>query len=210
MIHGFVILAILARCIAVEETTTGYDFPLRSDKGALQKLGVHKKGEEPEYAIGIYWSFWGSPQVLIKMNMNESVEEFTAPLTDALKSRAFDQESVARFRDLMLRSLPDGCKKGQQFEIQTADEKLRVTIDGHISGDIESRSLANAFIAIHTDHNAISTLYEVGETDVDDPTHSDHPAGLKAAAANPEVGGGQRFLPKLRAWSHMPIFVVPV
>ena len=147
---------------AATEPRTGIKFSDKLHKKPLSKLGVRTKGPFKVYAVGQY----GNDLFLLKMSMGVGAQKMSSALIDALKPRCkgCGSNDIAEFEALLLSGLPNGASKGTQLLFGTARGKLTVTINDKQIGTISSKQLAQAFVGIYTDKQAVCQLKSVDDT----------------------------------------------
>lgn len=82
---------------------------------------------------------------------------------DALKPRCSDKASVDKFQELMLSSLPNGCKKNMELSFGTGGGNLALSVSGKAMGTVASKPLCQAFAGIYCDRNAVCKLDAVDD-----------------------------------------------
>lgn len=143
---------------AIKEPKTGLDFPAKYDGSKLSKWGVRTKGPIKVYSVGQYGDTF-----LLKMNMKVGAEKMASAMTDALKPRCKDAESIEEFKTAMLNGLPKGCSKGSSLAFACKGGKLSMSANNKKIGCVKNKNLAKAFIGIYTDRKAVCKLIDVEE-----------------------------------------------
>ncbi|CAB9521499.1 expressed unknown protein [Seminavis robusta] len=146
-------LAISVGVSAIQEPKTGLDFPGKFQGAALSGLGVRTKGPIKVYAVGQYGETF-----LLKMNMKVGSEKMASALSDALKPRCNDKDSIEEFKTMVTQGLPKGCKKGTDLAFATKGGKVAFTVNNKAIGNVGSKSLATAFKGIYCDGKAVCKL----------------------------------------------------
>eukprot|EP00567_Pseudictyota_dubia_P013521 CAMPEP_0197446556 /NCGR_PEP_ID=MMETSP1175-20131217/11486_1 /TAXON_ID=1003142 /ORGANISM="Triceratium dubium, Strain CCMP147" /LENGTH=130 /DNA_ID=CAMNT_0042977699 /DNA_START=131 /DNA_END=523 /DNA_ORIENTATION=- len=123
---------------------------------SLSKLGVRTKGPIKVYAVGQY-----DESFLLKMSYSIGAEKMSSALADALKPRCKDSGAITEFKDMMLKGLPDGAKKGTTLLFGTNKGKLSFAVNDKDVGSISSKALASGFAGIYTDKKAVCKMSPV-------------------------------------------------
>jgi uncharacterized protein YcbX len=146
---------------------------------SLQKLGVRSKGPFKVYAVGYYSKGSAASNnnninnvlFVLKMNMSINSEKMSSALLDALKPRCSSKfkcttDEIQQFKDMILQSLPSGAKSGYalSFHITNGGNKITLSVNNKEKGHVISRPVAQAFIAIYTDSNAVCDMRPVDLT----------------------------------------------
>mmetsp|Transcript_47041 Transcript_47041/g.142447 ORF Transcript_47041/g.142447 Transcript_47041/m.142447 type:complete len:166 (-) Transcript_47041:462-959(-) len=158
MLASIVAMLLVGVAIAIKEPRTGISFPDKMKGSSLSKLGVRTKGPIKVYAVGQY-----DDSFLLKMSYSVGAEKMSSALADALKPRCSDSGAVANFKEMMLKGLPDGAKKGTTLLFGTNKGKLTFAVNDKEVGSIASKPLASGFSGIYTDKKAVCKLNPIEE-----------------------------------------------
>lgn len=166
LLSVFLSLLVTTKVSGVVEKSTGFDFPSNVPKlGRLRSLGVRRKGPIKVYAVGMYEDpIFKAKSFMLQMSMGVGAQKMTSALVDAVKPRIkSDEESLTKFSELMLKGLPNGCSRNMCLSFGTGGGKLTLTVDGQHIGAVPSKPLAEAFVRVYSDSNAVCKLYPVAD-----------------------------------------------
>jgi len=151
------------RASAVIEGATGFDFASSNRLGKLQSLGVRKKGPIKVYGVGMYQNFAKDKGFVLKMAMGVGAQKMTNALVDAVKPRLpkGNDKALESFSSLLLQGLPEGCKKHTCLLFGTGAGKLSLFVNDKFIGSVASKPLAQAFVGVYCDDNAVCKLKPV-------------------------------------------------
>lgn len=99
---------------------------------------------------------------MLRMNMGVGAQKMTNALVDAVKPRLqTDGTALDDFSALLLKGLPDGCKKSMCLMFGCGSGRISLTVDGMAVGAVASKPLAQAFVDVYCDDNAVCKLHPV-------------------------------------------------
>ena len=96
---------------------------------------------------------------LLKMNFRVGAEKMASAIADSVGGRSTEDDKVSELKNVILGGMADskkGATKGTSFQFDCGNDGIDVSVNGKLSGRVESSGLSKAFCGVYLDDNAVS------------------------------------------------------